>query len=375
MNDSYSYEAFGHGGDYTGEYLDFSVNVSPFGVPASVRDALRDVAEHGDLTAYPDPYCKELREQIAEHFGLTADMVLCGNGAVELIYRSVYYRMPRTALIVEPTFSEYEKALREVGCDVRKYYLEETPGGGGAICAGSFGISPDFLNALTPDLDMVFFCSPNNPTGRSLPEETILDTLNICLENRTLVFWDACFSEFCDLEDGADRQEKADAFLLSCIRDFPNLLVLKSLTKTYAIPGLRLGYLLCSDTGFVERISGFGPPWSVSSAAQKAGIAALRDTEYLERVQRYVSDEKLRVWLALLQMGCPCRRGDGNYLLLRTDFTDLPERLKKRGILVRDCSNFDGLDEHYIRVSIRTRREDDRLLDALYYELTGGGET
>lgn len=366
------YEQFGHGGDYTGEYLDFSANLSPLGIPSSVRDALTALAEGDLLASYPDPYCTELRRAIGVKEEVSENAVLCGNGAVDLIHRTVQALQPKNALILEPTFSEYEKALRENGCEVRKYYFQEVYNEYGNLCASSFTPTEEFLEALEPDLDMVFLCSPNNPTGRSIDEELMESILILCRNHETLVFWDASFSDFCDLENGSDRQMKSDAFLRKCVREYPNLILLKSFTKTYAIPGIRLGYLLCSDEERLASIANRGAPWSVSTVAQVAGLAALQDDAYLQRAQLYVSEEKLRVWLALLQLSVFCRRGDGNFLLLRTEQTDLAERLKKRGILVRDCSNFDGLDAHYIRIAIRTRRENNQLLDALWAELEGG---
>ncbi|MBR1705056.1 MAG: aminotransferase class I/II-fold pyridoxal phosphate-dependent enzyme [Clostridia bacterium] len=365
-------ELFPHGGDYTGKYLDFSASLSPLGVPASVRSALAALAEGEGLASYPDPYCTELRRAIAAKEEVTEEAVLCGNGAADLIHRTVRALQPKTALILEPTFFEYEKALSESGCDIRKYYLKENRNEFGNLCADSFGLKEEFLDALTPDLDLVFVCSPNNPTGRSIPEALMERILKTAQENGTIVFWDACFADFCDLEDGADRQAKSDAFLRRSVQAYPNLILLKSFTKTYAIPGLRLGYLLCSDEEKTAYIAKWGAPWSVSTAAQVAGLAALKDETYLQRARLYVSEEKLRVWLALLQLGVFCRRGDGNFLLIRTEREDLPKRLKDRGILVRDCSNFDGLDAHYIRVAIRTRNENDQLLDALWAELEGG---
>lgn len=373
MNRSDYYETFGHGGDYTGEFLDFSVNVSPLGVPDSVRSALRDLDEGNALSAYPDPFCCDLRETIARKEGLSAEQVVCGNGAVELVYRLVRALRPKKSLIVEPTFSEYEAALREVDCQVEKYYVREVLNEFGKLCAQSFTLTGDLLNELPEDLDLLFLCSPNNPTGRSVDEALMKEILETCRARGIRVVWDACFLDFMDLEDGADRQEKAEQFLLSCVREYEGLIALKSLTKTYALAGLRIGYVLCSDTELVDTLLTTGVPWSVSTPAQVAGIAALQDDAYLERTRRYVSEEKLQLWLGLLQMGRSfCRRGDGNYLLLWTELPDLAERLKKRGILVRDCSNFDGLDEHYIRIAIRTRRDNQKLYEALWEELKGG---
>lgn len=359
---------FDHGGDYTGEFLDFSANIAPFGLPDGVRYALLELAQGDGAERYPDPDCTLLRQYIAARETLDPDMVLCGSGAADLLYRAVRFLKPKTALVVEPTFSEYEKALLETGCDVRKVYAKPAYNEEGALCGRSFEL-PDLTGALTPDLELLVLCSPNNPTGRSLSPEELTVLLKLCRANGTVVLWDACFADFMDLEEDPDRQARYDQFLPFAVANFENLLVLRSLTKTYAMPGLRLGYLLCSDTERVAALSTFGAPWSVSAPAQAAGVAALQDHNYLEYVRSYVSQEKLRLWLALLDLPCFCRRGDGNFLLLCSERTDLAERLKAHGILVRDCANFDGLDAHWVRFAVKTREENDELLAALRAEL------
>ena len=359
---------FDHGGDYTGEFLDFSANIAHFGLPDGVRYALLELAQGNGAERYPDPDCTALRSCIAAKEALDTDMVLCGSGAADLLYRAVRFLQPKTALVLEPTFSEYEKALRETGCEVRKVYAEPAYNEEGALCGQSFAL-PDLSDALGPDLDLLVLCSPNNPTGRSLSPEELTVLLKVCRANGTLVLWDACFADFMDLEEDPERQARYDQFLPFAVANFENLLVLKSLTKTYAIPGLRLGYLLWSDTERMRDLSSFGPPWSVSAPAQAAGAAALQDNNYLESVRQYVSQEKLRLWLALLDLPCWCRRGDGNFLLHCSERTDLAERLKAHGILVRDCANFDGLDAHWVRFAVKTREENDELLAALKTEL------
>ncbi len=373
MKETDIYETFGHGGDYTGEYIDFSANISPLGVPQSVKQALHDLVDGGELAKYPDPYCLKLREAIAVREGVAMDQVVCGNGAADLIVRVAQVLSPKRAAIIIPTFTEYEAALRSVNCEVLKLEAPPVLNEYGMLCASSFGFTEELLEKIPKDLDMLFLCSPNNPTGRSVDHELMTKILDTCRAQGTRVFWDACFLDFVDLEDGADRAEKEEAYLRTCIAEYENLMVLRSMTKTYAIPGLRLGYLLSSDVSLIETLSKAGAPWSVSTAAQVAGIAALQDENYLKLTRRYVSEEKLQLWLGLLRMGrCFCRRGDGNFLLLWTEHADLAERLKKRGILVRNCSNFDGLDEHYIRIAIKTRRENQALYEALWEELRGG---
>lgn len=373
MKRSAPYTTFGHGGDYSGQYLDFSASLSPLGVPESVRKALRELTEGNALAMYPDPFCTELTGAIAEKEGLFPEQVVCGNGAAELIYRVIQTLAPKTALVVEPTFSEYKNALVSEGCQVEKFYAKEIFNEAGKICAQAFTLTHELIDCLPEDLDLLCLCSPNNPTGRSLEADLMKELLETCRSRGTRVLWDACFLDFMDVGEDFDRQKKADEFLHSCVKEYRNLIVLKSLTKSYALAGLRIGYALSSDEALVGKLLTSGVPWSVSTPAQVAGVAALKDSKYLALTQRYVAEEKLQLWLGLLRMGnCFVRRADGNFMLLWSEHHDLAERLKTHGILVRDCSNFDGLNDQYIRFAIRTRRENQRLYEALWEELRGG---
>lgn len=341
-----------HGGDWAGfalahgrPPLDFSANISPLGVPGGVQKALRDAAGRADR--YPDPLCRELRAALSAHEGVPAEWILCGNGAADLIFRAVLARRPRRALVTAPCFGEYEAALRLTDCAVERVLLREER---------DFAPDGDLLEAITPETDMVFLCEPNNPTGVTTSPALLTRILERCREAGALLVLDECFGDFLDAPGAHSR--KAD------LGEFPNLLVLKAFTKLYAMAGVRLGYALCADTDFLERMRRAGQPWAVSSPAQAAGIAALRETDYARRVRELTAAERAWLFRQLTGLGLRVIPGEANYLLFRSP-RPLEEPLARRGILLRNCGNYAGLDETWYRAAVRTRRDNRRLTEAL----------
>ena len=339
-----------HGGDWAGYQLaygrlplDFSSNVSPLGVPEGVRTAIQKAAFWTDR--YPDPLCRELRAALAEKEGVPASHILCGNGAAELIFRAVLALRPRRALITAPTFSEYETALHCAGCRVERYML---------LPCQEFRVQEDILEKITPDTDILFLCEPNNPTGITTSRALLLQILERCREMQTRLLLDACFGEF--LEEAHTWKDQMEAR--------PQIVILKAFTKLYAMAGVRLGYVLCGDTALLEKMRSAGPAWSVSSLAQKAGIAALKETAYAERVRALVKEQRPILAAALKGLGFSVIPGEANYLLFQSR-TPLVEPLKEKGILLRACGNYVGLDETWYRAAIRTAEENRRLILAL----------
>lgn len=334
---------FPHGGDRTGQYLDFSANVSPLGVPDGVRNALRAAR----LDAYPDPFCRTLCAAIGAADGVPAAYVLCGNGASDLIYRVALAGRPKRAAVVAPTFSEYESALSLAGCAVTRYPLSPERG---------FRLDDGFLNVLSPDVDMVFLCQPNNPTGVTVPKTLLLRILQRCREIDCRLIFDECFLGFLD---------RPEAFTLQgFLSDFPQLLILRAFTKLYGLAGVRLGYALCADAGFLSETRRCGPPWSVSGPAQAAGVAALREVAYVDAVRRLVSRERPRLYADLCALGLRVIPGEANFLLFESP-APLAEACKARGILLRNCANFYGLNSAWYRVAVRTKADNRRLTAAL----------
>ena len=341
-----------HGGDWAGfalahgrPPLDFSANISPLGVPPGVQAALRDAAAQADR--YPDPLCRDLRAALADHEGVPAERILCGNGAADLIFRAVLARRPRRALVTAPTFAEYETALETVGCTVERFVLR---------AENSFALDSGFPNAITPETDMVFLCEPNNPTGVTTDPALLTRILERCRETGALLVLDECFGDFLDAPEAHTR--KGD------LEKFPNLLLLKAFTKLYAMAGVRLGYALCADTELLERMRLAGQPWAVSSLAQAAGAAALRETDYVRRVREMTAAERPWLFQQLTTLGLRVIPGEANYLLFQSP-RPLTEPLARQGILLRNCGNYVGLDETWYRTAVRTPAENQRLVEAL----------
>lgn len=336
-----------HGGDWMGyrieygaEPLDFSASVSPLGVPETVQAALRDAA--GACDRYPDPLCRELCAAIAAKEGVEPSQVLCGGGASDLIYRMAYAAKPKRALVTAPCFGEYEAALAAAGCEVVRWALD-----------GSFRLDAGVLDALDGSLDLVILCQPNNPSGVSVDPALLREIVS---RAACRVAVDECFVDFLD---------QPEAYTMTrALAAHENLLVLKALTKSHALAGARLGWALCADAAFLDAMRRAGAPWAVSSLAQAAGLAALRDTAYLARVRELVRTERAWLYGELCSLGLRIVAGEANFLLFRCD-TPLDEPLRERGILLRGCGDFAGLDESFYRVAVRTHEDNLRLIAAI----------
>lgn len=343
-----------HGGDvYSArqkmkqEPLDFSANINPMGMPPGAVRAAADALQQ--CTQYPDPLCRELRAALAAYEGIPAEQIVCGNGAADLIFRIVAATHPQRALLLEPTFAEYEQALRSMDCSIAYFPLQESEG---------FVLPEAFLQQLTPEINLLFLCNPNNPTGRTVSPALLQEIWKRCEEAGILLVVDECFNEF--------LEHPEQNTLKDVLETGANAVILKAFTKSFAMPGLRLGYGLCGNGDLAERIFSCGQPWGVSIPAQAAGVAALQEQGYLERMRRLIQTE--RRWLSenLARLGLCVFPSEANYILFRTE-TEIPlrERMEQRGVLIRACGNYRGLDNRYYRIAVRGHGENERLIAAL----------
>ena len=343
-----------HGGDvYSArqkmkqEPLDFSANINPMGMPPGAVRAAADALQQ--CTQYPDPLCRELRAALAAYEGIPAEQIVCGNGAADLIFRIVAATHPRRALLLEPTFAEYEQALRAMDCSIAYFPLQESEG---------FVLPEAFLQQLTPEINLLFLCNPNNPTGRTVSPALLQEIWKRCEEAGILLVVDECFNEF--------LEHPEQNTLKGVLKTGANSVILKAFTKSFAMPGLRLGYGLCGNGDLAERIFSCGQPWGVSIPAQAAGVAALQEQGYLERMRRLIQTE--RRWLSenLARLGLCVFPSEANYILFRTE-TEIPlrERMEQHSVLIRACGNYRGLDDRYYRVAVRGHGENERLIAAL----------
>ena len=335
-----------HGGDVYGGgiTLDFSANTNPLGTPPGVLEAVCRALPR--LHRYPDPYCRRLVQAITGHEQVPASYILCGNGAADLIYAYCAALRPRTAVELAPTFVEYGAGLAQVGCRVERYFLHQ---------AQNFDLDERFLSFLEEKKpEVVFLCNPNNPTGRLIPGELLEKILLRCRERNIALFVDECFLS---LSDGADD-------LTPFLPDVPQLFILKAFTKSYGMAGLRLGYGLCADKELLQKMSAAAPPWTVSTPAQAAGVAALKNAAFLAENRALIRAERPRLEEELRKLGfwvCPSQV---NYILFH-GAPDLHEKLMRRGMAIRNCANFEGLAPGWYRVAVRRREENEQLIAAI----------
>ncbi|HLO25803.1 MAG TPA: threonine-phosphate decarboxylase CobD [Geobacteraceae bacterium] len=332
--------------------LDFSASINPLGPPPGVRTAVATAFDR--LGHYPDSACTELTAALADHHGCEPSNVCIGNGSTELIYLLPRLVAGRRALIIAPTFSEYAVALRHAGWEYDWLVLPSDAGFPLALAA--------VRKELKKGYGLLFLCNPGNPTGRLYGQEEVAELLDICREAGTLPVVDEAFMDFCE-----------EASVKRHVIESGAGVVLRSMTKFYGFPGLRLGYALAAPS-LTERLVTLRLPWGVSTLAQAAGLAALADNTHAGRSRAFVAEERTFLMNGLCDLpGVRLWPGAANYVLARLDggmtAAGLQGRLLPERILIRDCGNFHGLDGHFFRVAVRTREENERLLAALGHAL------
>ncbi len=355
-----------HGGDvYRNEVvLDFSVNLNPMPMPRDVMDAA--AAGLIELHQYPDPLQQKLRENIAEYEGVSGGSIICGNGASELLMAVCHAFRPRKALITAPCYAGYERALASVDAEVTEYRMEEAEG---------FALGEDFLDHLTEDVDIVFIADPNNPDGKLIEASLKERIAEVCREKGIVLVIDECFLPL--TERGLGTSHATDSINPGTgsgqAAEADGALHLRAFTKTFAIPGIRIGYMISDDRNKLDLIAKHLPEWNVSRIAERTGEAAakvLSETDYLASSVKMIRDERAFLMKELENLGIRVYESDTNYLLFRC-WPDLYDRLLEKGILIRRCSNFSGLDDTYFRIAVRTHEGNKRLISALEEILRG----
>ena len=336
-----------HGGNiYTYKNcLDFSANCNPLGTPESVKQAVRDSLEQ--IKDYPQVGYQPLKEAIAAYEEVESEHIICGNGAAEIVFSLCHALKPKKALLPGPTFAEYEQALASVDCKVEHVLLKEEHG---------FTLQEDFVNWLHKDLDIVFLCNPNNPTGITIPQDLLEEILETCAMQGIFMVVDECFLDF--VKDPEKHTLKGK------LEKYPGLFILKAFTKRYAIPGVRLGYGFCSDREVLDRMEAVTQPWNVSTMAQQAGMAALKESEYVEAGRQIIFRESAWMKEKMRQVGLTVYPSEANYIFFYGP-EDLFERCVAKGILIRDCSNYPGLKKGYYRVAVKLHEQNKKLIEVL----------
>ncbi len=336
-----------HGGDiYSNQVcLDFSANINPLGMPEGVKLAAAEAV--ADCIHYPDPYCEELTRAIAKKEEISEGFILCGNGAADLIYRFVLAKRPKTAIILAPGFSEYEGALKTMDCVVRYHFLREETG---------FRLTEDFLAELTEDVDVIFLCNPNNPTGQLIEPILMKRILEKCREQKIFLFADECFLDF--VEDGEIYSLKKE------LETNDTIFILRAFTKLYAMAGLRLGYCICKNTEILDGMLRCSQSWAVSIPAQAAGLAALAEKEYVAKTMETIRQERQYLIEELHRLEITFFPPMANYIFLKSE-KDLYALLLERGILIRSCHNYPGLGHGFYRIAVKSHEDNMELIKTL----------
>ena len=345
-------DAAGKSGFRREEILDFSSSVNPLGPSKKALEAAKKA--FSQIPAYPDSNSIELRQAIASHFnGLTKENVIVGNGSTELMYlfTETFLNKGDRVIIPAPTFGEYESAVRKAGETPRFVKLNR-----------SFNIGTSiFLREMT-GAKLVFLCNPNNPTSMLVAPDTITEIIERAVKQNTFVFLDEDFLEFVENEKALSMIHK--------IAKYPNLFILRSFTKIFGLTGLRIGYGIAPPE-IINLLLCAKIPWNVNCIAQAAAVAAMKDEEHLQMTRDLIEKEKAHLLGELSKISSfKIYPADANFFFInikKSGLTaaELTSKLLNKCLLIRDCTSFRGVDPYFIRVAIKTRVENERLIEAL----------
>lgn len=340
-----------HGGDVYRfrDYLDYSSNCNPLGLPGAVKEAIIEAIDAS--VHYPDVQCEELKAAIAAYEQTEEAYVVCGNGAAEVIFSLCLAGKPKTALLPAPTFAEYEQALESVDCRLSYYHLDRSSG---------FVLDEGILERIAQEKPDIFFvCNPNNPTGVLTEKRLLEELLQVCEEVGCLLVIDECFLDFIEEPQAYTMKEY--------LSKKQNLFLVKAFTKRYAMAGVRLGYGLTGNRSLLEKMQEVTQPWNVSGLAQAAGVAALKQTAYVEEGRQLIFRERAFLKEELHNLGLRIFDSAANYLFFEGP-KELAQKMKQHQILIRDCSNYVGLRQGDFRIAVRSHEENCRLVEALKIE-------
>ena len=329
--------------------IDFSANINLLGMPEKVvRAACEGVMNSGQ---YPDPDCLELRTEISRVTKTPKEHIICGNGAADLIFALVLALKPARALIPIPTFYEYEQALKTVGCEIEYVTMKEEQG---------FKLQEDFLARIKKGIDIIFLCNPNNPTGNILDKAFVKKVIQQCERNKIWLIVDECFMDF--IEDSSNYS------VMDYCSQITHLFILKAFTKLYAMPGLRLGYGICNNAELLNKMKQVLQPWNVSIPAQKAGIAALQEQQYVKDSMEIIKKERQYLIRELQKLKFKIYGSRANYIFFYAH-KGLYENCLEKGILIRDCSNYPGLKVGFYRIAVKRHEDNEYLINVLREEM------
>lgn len=339
-NPHYLYEKLGL--EMPQNIIDFSANINPLGPPMVLKDNWESFYE--DMQIYPDPEGRSLKGKIAENEKVSRDEVLLGNGAAEIL--SLIGRMlaGKKVLLIQPTFSEYEKVCRANGCEISYYLMND----------GDWTLDLEEIAERSKEVDAIFLCNPNNPTGIYYKKETIIFLLQECVKHDCYFILDEAFYDFVPVYEN----------MIPEIKDYPSLIIVRSMTKMFSIPGIRLGYMV-ANASIIKEIAELQPHWSLNSIALKTGELLLEENGFVVETIQYMEREKQILFSFYQKLGFTITETQANFYLLKDPLYDNQHDffhfLLKEGIVARHTYNYPGLDGRWLRFAIKSRQENERL--------------
>ena len=326
--------------------IDFSSNITPLGIPNSVKSIIKK--NLNNVQFYPDPNSENVISSLEKYTHLSKSNIIVGNGAIEILYNFCYAFLSKTTkvLIHTPTFQEYETSVKLSNCKIS--YFKSL----------NLSVNIDSFILQIPKNGCVFLCNPNNPTGELLSKKELLSIIIKAKKLKTLVFIDECFIEL--VPDSSES-------VISYVKKYDNLFILRSLTKSFGLPGIRIGYA-CGSKEIIKILQKIKIPWSVNSLAQDAANEVIKNKSHITKSNLIIKKELKYLNKSISSInGFECISSSTNFILIKTKYnsTKLQTKLLKNKILIRDCKNFRGLDEHYIRIAVKSHKDNVKLVSAL----------
>ena len=327
------------------DIIDFSSNIGPMGIPLGLRQTLKKRLD--SMSLYPDLFSTSLRSDLKKYIKLPKSNIIIGNGAIEIIYNFCNaFLSKKRILIPVPTFSEYEAATKLADCKITFFKTM------------NLSKNLDSFISKIPMNGCVFVCNPNNPTGTILSKTQLSKIILTAKQKSCLVFVDECFIELVP---------QSNQSILNLIKKYDNLFVLRSLTKSFGLAGIRIGYGIGSKQ-MIDILQKIKIPWSVNVLAQEAGIIAIKNKSHITKSNSIIKKEYIFLKNKINSIkGFSCHESSTNFILIKTkqNSTKIQEQLLKHKILIRDCKNFRGLNNYYIRIAIKSHKENLKLVKAL----------
>lgn len=331
------------------EIIDFSANINPLGIPASGKKAIEESIE--GLVNYPDPDYIDFRKAVGKRHGLSYKNIVPGNGAIDSLFSAMEAVRPKKVLVSVPSFVEYEKAAEKSGAEYVPSYRREDE-------AYTFNVNR-FIEDIKEDIDLAVICNPNNPTGDIVQTQDIERILKHCQSVGAYLLIDEAFMEF--------AEHMGQVTCIGLIDKYKALIVSRSLTKYYAVPGLRSGYLISSDDTILNRLLNEAQPWKLNHLADAFSQRVIFDQAYDMETGKWFREENPRLKKALDSIrGLKVNESYSNYLFFKYDGqADIVKDLLNKGIMIRTCHNYDGMGDNYFRVAVKDKDSNEKLIAAL----------